>query len=235
MPEEYPRSNQVIFESVIGSFPFTAPYKEADIDVVSVYVPDREEVYSPLVPGFGPHNKPTTSDQLFCDIELPSLGTKTIDLLVVNVVHFFNQLLKSSPNFLEMLFAVSSRHQLSKAGRVLSSNRGLFISQQAFARFMSAANGLSNSRNRKHKEMALRYFVYANQLHNLGTLQPNRTYPLINRIRQMSVEDVADRVRAFREISNKLVAPKQLQKEPNLLSINYLLKDLLELTWEKND
>lgn len=231
-----PNSEQLMFESVVGSHARGVASPTSDLDVVGVFVPYYEELYPNMVPGFG--NAPSrfkNNHITDLSVHLDKYGQAMVDVLAMDVVHFFNMLVKPSPNHVEYLFFSDQFQNYSVAGRHLLQYRTMFLTQAFVTKCV--ALGMSVVRSTKEKTQkdyafATRFFAYANHAVEFGTLYPSAVNELNLRMLSMDLdaaEQTANMFMGFAQDSEQRVTP--LASEADLEQVNEVLKAVIKLHW----
>jgi hypothetical protein len=175
MNNRLPPLYQKVFETYAGSVARGVSKRGSDVDLVAVYVPDYEQLYPYKVPGFG------RQPDRFRVIQVPDLsvrfkevGNITVDVQALDVVHFFNMLLKASPNHVEYLFFENDARTMTAAGEVMLAHRDLFVTQELVTKLVAAGCSLMNKGEPTLKKymLAVRFFAYAVQATEKYTLYP---------------------------------------------------------------
>lgn len=225
-----------IFEVYAGSYGRKIAGLMSDVDIVAVYVPDYDDLYGHLVPGFG------TKTERFKAFHTPdymvklNAGMKKVDVTAFDVVHFFNLLLKGSPNHVEYLFLEPGR-KLTEAGSILLANRDLFVTQTLVTKLIAAGKHImlrESPHSIKDYMLATRFFIYAVHAYSHGTLMPELTVKLMREIRDTNDWDYAQMwAKSFYEHVTQLVETKDtfIPKETSEELANEVLLQVLHAHW----
>lgn len=231
-----PRADQLMYETIAGSHGRGVASPTSDLDVIGIFVPDYETLYPYKVPGFGtrPANFKVIQKPSI-DVTFEGLGNMTVDVQALNVVHFFNMLLKSSPNHVEYLYFNDDMKVMGAAGEYLMQHRRLFMTQALIRKFVAAGLAIAGSgKDSTNKELALatRFFIYAYQVYAHQELRPDAVRDTNMRVLhgdQLYVQSVVDMYKSFAlEIERSTCTLPQTVNEE---AANKLLLAVLKLHW----
>lgn len=131
-------------EVIGGSLSYGVSGDSSDMDVISVCIPSKEEVFPHLngrVPGFGPQIQPFQNWQRHhIKTEENTPQFKEYDLTSYSITEFFRLAADNNPNIIDALF-VPDRCVTHKTdvGTVLRDNRKLFLHKGAYQKFKGYA------------------------------------------------------------------------------------------------
>lgn len=131
-------------EVIMGSFAYGVSSDSSDVDVYSVCIPSKEEVFPHLngrVPGFGPQINPFQNWQRHhIKTDEGSAGEKEYDVTSYSITEFFRLAADNNPNIIDALF-VPDRCVTHKTdvGTVMRDNRKLFLHKGAYQKFKGYA------------------------------------------------------------------------------------------------
>jgi hypothetical protein len=131
-------------EIIGGSLSYGVSGDSSDMDVVSVCIPSKEEVFPHLngrVPGFGPQIQPFQNWQRHhIKTEENTPQFKEYDLTSYSITEFFRLAADNNPNIIDALF-VPDRCVVHKTdiGAVMRDNRRLFLHKGSYQKFKGYA------------------------------------------------------------------------------------------------
>lgn len=141
-------------EIIGGSLSYGVSGDSSDMDVISVCIPSKEEVFPHLngrVPGFGPQINPFTNWQRHhIKTEEGTVQEKEYDVTSYSITEFFRLAADNNPNIIDALFVPDRcvTHK-SDVGTVMRDNRKLFLHKGAYQKF----KGYAYSQMKKIGEM----------------------------------------------------------------------------------
>lgn len=231
-----PDRGQLMFESVVGSHARGVASVDSDLDLVGIFVPYYEELYSYKVPGFGTHPKRFKTLQVpDVSVHLEGYGNATVDVLALDLVHFFNMLIKPSPNHVEYLFFGEKVNGYSSAGKYLLAHRDVFLTNDVVHKCVALGCSVIYSHGEKTNKdyaFATRFFAYANQLVENGTIDPEALRSLNLRILEETPEKAKEWAMLFMDVGKEAeqkvtTLPEHAYEE----EVNDLLLAVLKLHW----
>jgi hypothetical protein len=141
-------ANELVLETIAGSYMYGCETPESDRDVVGIFMPKREHVYPQeygYILGFDQLPK-FNRKELKGKNKRQIVNKQEVEIEWINIIEFFNLCgLKGSPNFIEILFA--RKHLVTFAndiGHKLRDNRKLFLSMKQYHSFKGYAIGQMN-------------------------------------------------------------------------------------------
>jgi hypothetical protein len=233
---QLPDTSQLMFEAVVGSHGRGVATATSDLDLVGLFVPYYEELYSYKVPGFGTNQKRfKTLHASDVSVRLDHVGTVVVDVLALDIVHFFNMLLKPSPNHVEYLFFNDATMWYSTAGKYLLQNRNHFLTQELVTKCVAlGCSVLSRNKENTNKDYAFatRFFAYAHQMVTNGTLNVDDVRGLHLRV----LSEKPERAKKWAELTRELAreAETKVSDLPPYLDeekTNTLLLNVLKKHW----
>jgi len=236
--DHFPKHQQLLFETVAGSYARGVARPDSDIDVVGIYAPLYNDLYPVTVPGFGSKVDAFKGAQISRCVDVPHLGEVTIDAQAFDVVHFFNLLLKGSPNHVEYLFFDPMFQDTSNAGDYLLQVRNRFVNGRFVERSIAAGFSILNKGNATNKQCALahRFFSYACQAMLKKRLFPElitKTNNMLLTVQREVAEAIAYSVGEHASSLEERMEPSQDVDEE---AVNIILLKLLRLQWtERSD
>ena len=231
-----PFQSQLVFETVAGSHGRGVATMDSDLDVVGVYAPFYETLYPFKVPGFGRRTERFKASQVKeLDVHLDGLGNVTVDVQANDLVHFFNMLIKPSPNHVELLFFSEEVMAYGTAGKYLLKHRDMFVTQALVTKFVATGCSIlsrMNEETQKKYALAARFFSYAHQAVNNGTLDVDAPRNLNLRMLNGTVEQAKLTAECLKETaieseSKTTDLPPQADEE----EVNSVLDAVLKLHW----
>jgi uncharacterized protein len=131
-------------ECITGSLSYGVSGDSSDMDVVSVCIPSKEEVFPHLngrVPGFGPQIKPfTTWQRHHIKVEEGTKNEKEYDITSYSITEFFRLAASNNPNIIDTLFVPDRCVSfMTDIGSVMRQNRKLFLHKGSYQKFKGYA------------------------------------------------------------------------------------------------
>jgi predicted nucleotidyltransferase len=136
-------SDNVIYETLVGSQAYGVSTSDSDIDIYSVCIPTKNYLFpytnTGYIYGFG--KQPPAFDQyikhgIVCKDDLGGKG-RVYDVTVFNIVKAFDLWMGGNPNMLEMLFTANEcilrQTQISK---LIRDNAEIFLTKQCYPKFI---------------------------------------------------------------------------------------------------
>lgn len=135
----------VCYETIMGSMAYGVSSDTSDMDIYGFGIPPRDMVFPHLsgeIRGFGPQQPIFEQYQKHHIEDKDALGGKgrEYDLVVYNIVKYFNLCMNCNPNMIDSLFTPQTCVVHSTyVGSLVRDNRKLFLSKKAWAPFKDYA------------------------------------------------------------------------------------------------
>jgi predicted nucleotidyltransferase len=132
-------ADNVIYETIMGSYTYGVATETSDFDTMGVCIPPKELVFPHLtgaIEGFGRQKQRFTCYQKhhvkICD--------RVYDLNVYNIVHYFHLCMENNPNMIASLFTPQDCVlHCTQVGNLIREKRHLFIHKGCWHRFKGYA------------------------------------------------------------------------------------------------
>ena len=143
--------NSTQYEVMMGSIAYGVSSDNSDIDIYGFSIPPKETIFTHLaghIPGFG--KKPNGFDQFQQHHILDKTDNKEYDIVIFNIVKFFQLCMINTPNMVDCLF-VPQRCilHITKIGMMVRENRKLFLHKGSYHKFKGYAYGQLHKMNIK--------------------------------------------------------------------------------------
>lgn len=241
-------------EVIMGSYAYGCSSDTSDMDIYALCIPPKNMIFSHLrgeIDGFGPKLQ-RFEQYMQHHISDPDGKEKSYDIVVYNIVKYFDLCMGGNPNMIDSLY-VPERCVIhaTEIGRYIRSNRSLFLSKKIKHSYLGYAYAeLHKVKNRKYEESHRRETVekYGYDPKNLyhvrrllgsaeqillnGDLDVEKDREALKAIRRgdVSPEDVQLWVNEKEKYLEKLYAESDtVPMKPNMEAIKNLLIECLEM------
>lgn len=241
-------------EIIGGSTSYGVTGDSSDVDVVSVCIPPKEQVFPHLngrVPGFGPQPAIFQNWQRHhIKTDEGSAGEKEYDITSYSITEFFRLAADNNPNIIDALF-VPDRcvTQKTDVGTVMRDNRKLFLHKGSYQKFKGYAYSQMKKigemkpvgkravlveqfgYDTKHAYHVVRLVNQAEQILMEGDLDLERSREQLKAVRrgEWTLEQLKDWMRDRERQLDELCVSSSLRVLPDYERLNTVLMTCLEI------
>lgn len=149
-------SNNTLYECTMGSVAYGVSSNSSDVDLYGFCIPPKHIIFPHLagyISGFG--KQPVMFEQYSQHHVLDN--EKEYDIVIYNIVKFFNLAMQNNPNMVDALF-VPRRciHHITESAQIVRDNRRLFLHKGSYHKFRGYAyaqlSKIKNGSNRSNPE-----------------------------------------------------------------------------------
>jgi predicted nucleotidyltransferase len=173
-------SDNIQFETIMGSVAYGVSSDTSDMDIYGWAIPPKDEIFPHLsgeIPGFGtPRERFEQFQQhhIDCPDELAGKG-RMYDVTIYNIVKYFQLCMENNPNMIDSLFTPAECVlHITQVGNIVRENRKLFLHKGCWPKFKGYAySQLHKTDNKlKSKEMKeILAFEEQNKISHTTTLE----------------------------------------------------------------